>query len=52
MENERNFTVDKPVEVEAGLLECRLCEISRTKLKQGGPVFLSFVVFILNLVLQ
>lgn len=53
MENEKNFTVDKLVEVKADLLEfIRLCGSSRTKLKLGRPIFLSFFVDVLNLVLQ
>lgn len=43
MENEKNFTVDKLVEVKADLLEfIRLCESAHNKLKLGCPIFLSF----------
>lgn len=53
LENENNFIVNKFVEVKADLLEFfRLCESSCTKLKLGRPVFLSFFVIVLNLVLQ
>lgn len=47
MENEKNFIVDKLFEVKADLLEfIRLCESSRTKLKLGRPIFLSFFLLL------